>query len=91
MEQSEKWLRQGIKGRSGTDMLSFLQRTVAPARSPRIPAHIEDWSCIAAGAFSDLFVIDSIFGADLSLTAGLRVVSRVAQFDADARLKGLNY
>jgi hypothetical protein len=54
------------------------------------PPYIEDWSCIAAGAFSDL-VIDSIFGADLSLTQGIRVNSRIADFDPDARLEGLHY
>ena len=51
------------------------------------PPYIEDWSCIAAGAFIDL-VIDSVFGADLSLSGTLRVDSRVSQFDPDARLEG---
>ena len=54
------------------------------------PPYIEDWSCIAGGAFSDL-VIDSIFGADLSLVEGLRIDSRVAEFDPEARLEGLHY
>jgi hypothetical protein len=54
------------------------------------PPYIEDWSCIAAGAFSDL-VIDSIFGADFSLSEGLRIRSRVVQFDPDARLEGVHY
>jgi len=54
------------------------------------PPYIEDWSCIAAGAFTDL-VIDSIFGANLSLSDGLRVDSRIAQYDPDARLEGLRY
>ena len=59
-------------------------------KAPDDPPYIEDWSCIAAGAFSDL-VIDSIFGANLSLSGGLRVDSRIAQFDPDARLEGLRY
>jgi hypothetical protein len=36
-------------------------------------------------------VIDSIFGAELSLTQGIRVNSRIADFDPDARLEGLHY
>ena len=53
------------------------------------PPYIEDWCCIAAGAFTDL-VMDSIFGADLTMS-GMKVNSRVADFDPDARLEGLRY
>jgi hypothetical protein len=52
--------------------------------------YIEDWSCIAGGAFSEL-VIDSIFGASLTLSDGIRVQSHLAEFDPNARLEGLNY
>lgn len=51
---------------------------------------IEDWCCIAGGAFSEL-VIDSIFGADLTLADGIRIQSHLAEFDTNARLEGLNY
>jgi len=42
------------------------------------------------GSFIDM-VIDSIFGADLSLYDGLRVHSRVADFDSEAKLLNVNY
>ncbi len=51
---------------------------------------IEDWCCIAAGAFTEL-VIDSIFGADLTMSEGIKVNSHLAGFDPSARLEGLRY
>ncbi len=54
------------------------------------PPYIEDWCCISGGAFTEL-VIDSIFGAELTMTDGVRVNSRVADFDPSARLEGLRY
>ena len=52
--------------------------------------YIEDWCCIAAGSFTEL-VIDSIFGADLTMSDGIRVNSRLKDFDPNARLEGLRY
>ena len=52
--------------------------------------YIEDWCCVAAGSFSEL-VIDSIFGAELTLADGIRIQSRLAEFDPNARLEGLRY
>lgn len=52
--------------------------------------YIEDWCCIAGGAFTDM-VIDSIFGADFTMTEGIRVKSNVAAFDPKARLEGVRY
>ena len=49
-----------------------------------------DWCCISGGSFADL-VIDSIFGADLTLYDGIRVKSRLADFDPAARLLNINY
>jgi hypothetical protein len=51
---------------------------------------IEDWCCIAAGAFTEL-VIDSIFGAELTLSDGIKVNSHLGSFDSSARLEGLRY
>jgi hypothetical protein len=51
---------------------------------------MNDWCCIAGGAFTDL-VIDSIFGADLSLTNGVRIAPRLADFDPNARLHNLHH
>jgi hypothetical protein len=52
--------------------------------------YIEDWCCIAAGSFTEL-VIDSIFGADLTMRDGIRVRSRLADFDPQARLENVRY
>jgi hypothetical protein len=59
-------------------------------KSPQDAPYIEDWCCIAGGAFSEL-VIDSIFGANLTLSDGIRVQSHLAELDPNARLEGLNY
>jgi hypothetical protein len=49
-----------------------------------------DWCEVQGGGFTD-FVIDSIFGADLTLYDGIRVKSRLADFDPAARLLNVNY
>jgi hypothetical protein len=59
-------------------------------KSSQDAPYIEDWCCIAGGAFSEL-VIDSIFGANLTLADGIRIQSHLADFDPGARLEGLNY
>lgn len=51
---------------------------------------IEDWCCIAGGAFTEL-VISSIFGADLTMSGGINVNSHLLDFDPKARLEGLPY
>lgn len=96
-EKIVKWLREVAKaGNQGPIGQGHFVEDVFPPvnggarKASEDPPYIEDWSCIAAGAFSDL-VIDSIFGADWSLTEGLRIDSRVAEFDPDARLEGLHY
>ncbi len=59
-------------------------------KCPNDPPYLNDWCCIGAGAFVDL-VIDSIFGANLTLHDGLRVESRLADFDPRAKLANLPY
>ena len=49
-----------------------------------------DWCEVSGGSFTDL-VIDSVFGADLTLYDGLRVNSRLADFDPAAELRNVNY
>lgn len=73
----------------------FVEEVFAPVnggarKASEDPPYIEDWCCIAAGAFTEL-VIDSIFGAELTMTNGIRLNSRVAEFDPAARLEGLRY
>lgn len=62
----------------------------AAYKSPTDPPYLNDWCCIAGGGFTDL-VIDTIFGADLTLFDGIRVNSKLADFDAKARLVNLRY
>jgi hypothetical protein len=59
-------------------------------KSPNDAPYINDWCCIAGGCFLDM-VIDSVFGAELTLSNGLSVQSRVADFDPSARLRNLRY
>jgi hypothetical protein len=59
-------------------------------KSPNDAPYINDWCCIAGGCFLDM-VIDSVFGAELTLSNGLSVHSRVADFDPSARLRNLRY
>jgi hypothetical protein len=49
-----------------------------------------DWCEVSGGSFTDL-VIDSIFGADLTLHDGIRVRSRLADFDPAAKLLNVHY
>jgi hypothetical protein len=62
----------------------------AAYKCPGDPPYINDWCCIAGGGFTDL-VIDTIFGADLTLFDGMKVRSRLADFDPKARLLNLRY
>jgi hypothetical protein len=48
------------------------------------------WSEMAGGSFLDM-VIDSIFGADLTLDNGIQVTSRLKDFDPDSKLEKLIY
>ena len=52
--------------------------------------YIEDWCCIAGGAFTDL-VIDSIFGVEFQSFGGLKATPRLRGFDELARLEHLHY
>lgn len=62
----------------------------AARKSPDDAPYICDWSSIAGGAFTDL-VIESIFGAELSLFKGIKATPRLAQFDKGSQLQNLHY
>lgn len=62
----------------------------AAYKCPNDPPYINDWCCIAAGGFTDL-VIDTIFGAQMTLYGGIKTRSRLADFDPKARLVNLRY
>ena len=48
------------------------------------------WCKCSGGSYIDL-IIESIFGADLTLYDGLHVKSRVADFDLAAELRNVSY
>jgi hypothetical protein len=91
------WLREVAKaGNQGPiGQAHFVEQVYPPVnggafKSSEDAPFIEDWCCIAAGAFAEL-VIDSIFGAELTLSDGIKVNSHLASFDPSARLEGLRY
>jgi hypothetical protein len=96
-ERIAPWLREVAKaGNQGPiGQAHFVEEVYPPVnggafKSSEDAPFIEDWCCIAAGAFTEL-VIDSIFGAELTLSDGLKVNSHLASFDPSARLEGLRY
>jgi hypothetical protein len=62
----------------------------AAYKCPNDPPYINDWCCIAGGGFTDL-VIDTIFGANLTLFDGMKAQPRLTGFDEKARLVNLRY
>lgn len=54
-------------------------------KSPEDPPYFTDWCCISGGDFADL-VVESIFGAEFTLSGGLRAHPRLEDFDANAKL-----
>ena len=59
-------------------------------KSPYDPPYQNDWAIVSGGSFTDM-VIDSIFGADLTLYNGIGLKSHLADFDPEAKLVNLNY
>jgi hypothetical protein len=59
-------------------------------KSPTDAPYLNDWCCISGGGFVDL-VIDTIFGANLTLFDGLKTQPRLADFDPKARLVNLRH
>ena len=59
-------------------------------KAPADPPYSHEWSAIAGGAFTDL-VIDTIFGANLTLYDGVKAQPLLADFDLEARLVNLRY
>lgn len=73
----------------------FVEDVVAPLKGGAYKAsedapYIEDWCAISGGAFIDM-VIESIFGAEPTLYNGLHATPKLAAFDPNARLQGLQY
>jgi hypothetical protein len=96
-DRVSRWLREVAKaGNQGPiGQAHFVEDVYPPVnggafKSSEDAPFIEDWCCIAAGAFTEL-VIDSIFGAELTLSDGIKVNSNLGNFDSSARLEGVRY
>jgi len=92
-----KWLRnvskagnQGPIGQAHFVESAFPIEQGGAYKCPTDAPYLNDWCCIGGGAFVDL-VIDSIFGADMTLFDGIKVRSRVGDFDHKARLSNVRY
>jgi hypothetical protein len=90
------WLREIAKaGNQGPIGQAHFVEDVWPAmkggafKCPNDPPYINEWCCIAGGAFTDM-VIDTIFGVSMSLD-GIAVKSRLSDFDSRAELRGLRH
>jgi len=85
-----KAVNQGPIGQAHFTETAFPLEHGAAYKCPTDAPYLNDWCCISAGAFTDL-VIDTIFGADLTLFNGVKVRSRLSDFDSKARLVNLRY
>jgi hypothetical protein len=59
-------------------------------KSPLEKPYDNDWAVVSGGSYTDM-VIDSVFGADLTLFDGIRVKSRLVDFDPEAKLSQVSY
>jgi hypothetical protein len=85
-----KSANQGPFGQAHIVETAFPPENGGALKSPFEDPFFNDWCNVSGGSFTDL-VIDSIFGADLTLYDGTRVMSHVADFDPEAKLLDLNY
>lgn len=91
-EQIAGWLREVAKvGNQGpVGQAHFIEDVWPPLKGaafkcPNDPPYINEWCCIAGGAFTDL-VLDTIFGVTVSLD-GISVQSRLDAFDTRSELR----
>jgi len=96
-ERVAAWVKNLAKaGNQGPIGQAHFVETVFPLedgaayKCPNDPPYINDWCCIAGGGFTDL-VIDTIFGADLSLFDPLKAQPKLKDFDASARLVNVRH
>lgn len=94
--QIAAWLREVAKaGNQGPiGQAHFIEDVFPPLKGgafkcPNDPPYINEWCCIAGGAFTDL-VLDTIFGVNVAVDS-LEVDSRLRQFDTKAELRGFRH
>lgn len=93
-DQMAAWLREVAKaGDQGPiGQAHFIEDVFPPLRGgafkcPNDPPYLNEWCCIAGGAFTDL-VLDTVFGIDATLD-GPSAHPRLSHFDPNAKLHGL--
>ncbi|MDT8069189.1 MAG: hypothetical protein ROO76_13570 [Terriglobia bacterium] len=81
---------QGPIGQAHFGESAFPLEQGAAYKCPTDAPYLNDWCCIAGGTFTDL-VIDTIFGAELTLFDGIAVQSHLSDFDAKATLRNVRH
>jgi hypothetical protein len=96
-ERVSAWVKNLAKaGNQGPIGQAHFVETVFPLedgaayKCPNDPPYINDWCCIAGGGFTDL-VIDTLFGANLTLFDGFKAQPKLKEFDANARLVNMRH
>jgi hypothetical protein len=85
-----KTMNQGPIGQAHIVETVFPPENGGAFKCPIEQPYGNDWCIVSGGSFTDL-VIDSIFGADLSLYEGIRIQSRLTDFDPNAKLMKVHY
>jgi len=85
-----KSANQGPFGQAHIVETVFPPESGGAMKCPRDKPYGNDWSEVSGGSYIDL-VVDSIFGADLSLYDGIDITSRLKDFDAESRLLNVPY
>ena len=85
-----KSANQGPFGQAHIAETIFPPENGGALKCPLEPPFANEWCEVSGGSFMDL-VIDSIFGADLTLHDGIEVRTRLADFDPAARLLNVHY
>lgn len=90
MKGVSKSANQGPFGQAHMAETIFPPENGGAFKCPFEKPYENDWCCVSGGSYTDL-VIDSIFGVDFTLFDGLRVNSRLGDFDPAAELRQVNY
>jgi hypothetical protein len=91
------WLRglaksanQGPYGQAHIIETVFPPENGGALKCPEDLPYMADWCCISGGSYIDL-IIDSVFGADLTLYDNIQLNSHLADFDPAGKLLNVNY
>ncbi len=85
-----KSANQGPFGQAHIAETVFPPESGGALKCPLEQPYGNDFACVSGGSFMDL-IIDTIFGADLTLHDGISVKSHLADFDPAAKLVNVSY